>query len=308
MAEQTGSNSGAQGAGAGSGTADSAQGAGAAVAARAGADNTAKRAETSAIAERFLAKFGTYERALEVMAGEHFDYREAARKDAETIAALQRNQTPKDAVVLTGDDVKAWEKVKATGVPLKDMAATLDRAKTLEAEKARADRASKHTDVAKAAKLDPVVLSPLVEQFGFDVDTRIVKVQKRDGSGLEDQPQAIIRKAGDDKAPWEPLVEFIGKADSTLYPFRDALKAKGTSDGGNGSNGTGTTSGTRTGSQGETLHTFADDFAAGGGDGGNAGGGDIIAKRIKTQNDAAGKRSNPLLSPSTSTAGTGKTT
>lgn len=292
---QTGSATGAQGATGGNANTDTAQGAGAAVAARAGADTSSKRAETSAIAERFLAKYGTYERAIEVMAGEHYEYREAARKDAETIGTLQRNQVPKDAVVLTGDDVKHWEKVKATGVAIDKIAPTLERAKVLEAERVKLERATKHADVAKAAMLDKDVLSPLLEQFGFDVDTRVVKVQQ--GDKLVDQQQAIIRKAGDDKAVWEPLSEFIAKDGSPLKPFGVALKLKGNAN----NNGGSAANGNASGAQGATTHAFADAFGTSG-DAGNGGGGDFVTNRIKTQNSAADKRTNPLR------PATGKTT
>lgn len=244
-----------------------------------------RREEQSAHTERMIAKYGTLERALDVVGAENYDYRQAAQKDAETIATLKRTQVPDGAVVLSGDDVKHWEKVKATGVPLDKVATTLTRAKELEADKVKADKAVTHAAVAKAAKMDPDVLAPLVEQFGLEVETRTVKVQK--GDKLEDVPEAFVRKAGDDKATWEKLADFVARDGSPLKPFAVALKAKATgTPAADGSNGTSSA----TGSQGDTTHTFPAMIGDSIGDAGD----DFVTKRLNARNAANAARDNPL--------------
>lgn len=288
---QTGTAANAQGATSGTAAPATVQGAGAEVAAR--GQGSERRAEVSAFAERMLGKYGTLERALDAIAGENYDYREAARKDETTIANLSKNQIPAGAVVLTGDDVKHWEKVKATGVPLDKVEGTLKRAAELEKEKLANDKKAAHASVAKAAKMDHDVLSPLLDQFQLTAEIRKEKVAGPNGT-VVDGEVAYVRAANDDKAAWEKLDAFVAKDGSPLKPFAVALKAKA-----GGTNGTSESSASSAaGSQGETTHAFTGNF---GGDSVGNVGDDFITKRLERTNKAAGSRPNPLAPPAPAT-------
>src|SRR3954471_7062033 len=192
----------------------------------------ARREGIQGIADRLLSRYGTYERALEVLSGENFDYRESVRQRDEKIATLTTNQIPADAVVLTGDERKTWEKFKTLQLPIDKVEAKLKRADELETTVGNDQRLKLVGEVAGAAKFNRDVLAPLLETNQLDVEVRSVTV--RDNAGKETaEPTAYVRKRGDQNATWEKLSEFAERDGSPLKPFLPALKAGVTTTGSN---------------------------------------------------------------------------
>lgn len=284
MAEQTGTGTGTAAQGAGGGTTvvvGTPQGGGT-------TSTTAERRDASrTYAERLVARHGSEAKALDILAEENWEHREKIRTLTEANAQLTANQLPKDGVVLTGPEKAAWEAIKAEstklGVALDKVAATITEAKTLKDDKAKTVLETSRSAAATDAKLNPLVLTPLLEQFGYDVESRTEKVAN--GTKVEDGKVVYIKKADDAKAAWEQLAPFIAKEGSPFKPFEAALKAVPAN---NGKPGTTTVT-----SQGGITRVVPDTTGTtptntGGGD-------DPISKRLKARNDQNAARGNPLM-------------
>jgi hypothetical protein len=258
-----------------------------------GASFTERRDTIQGIADRLITRFGTAERALEALAGENFDYREQLRIRDNRVGELERNQVPQGAVILTGDDKAAWEKVKALNLSGDKVVERVKRADELETSYLADKRKSLVGELASASKYNADVLGPLLETNQLDGEIRSVTV--RDTAGKETSEKvAYVRKRGDANATWEKLSEFATRDGSPLKPFIPALTAnvQGTS----GNTG-GTTSGTTHTSQGVT-HTFpAQSTGTSQGDGNT---GSIVDQHLAARNKLA-ERTNPLK-PAATTA------
>lgn len=288
MAEQTGTANGGTTQGGGAGTTvqiTTAQGDGGT--APKGASTASERREGSrSLVERLVAQWGTEARALDVLAQENYEHREALRVLKDESARLTANQIPAGGVVLTGPEKDAWDKIKAAGVPVDKVADTVKEAITLKADKVKADRDAARKATATAAKLDGDVLAPLLDQFNLEVEVRTETVAGPNNTIVDGQV-AYVRSSTDAKAAWEKLSDNIAKDGSPLKPFAIALKAKGSSTTQNGG-----TNGTTTGSQGGTSHIIPDTT---GDTHGSTGGDDPISKRLKARDAQNAARPNPLM-------------
>lgn len=222
--------------------------------------------------ESLIHKYGSRDRAIEELAKQTADLREDRRERDERIEELEALVPAKDAVVLTGDDVKKWDAVKKIDLPGEKIAERVQTAAALEGEKTKNDLVARRKDVAAKADLNGDVLSPLLDQFGLDVELKDIQVQGTDGKTTTKQV-AHVRKAGDKDAVWEKLTDFATRDGSPLKPFEAALKSKPA-----GSSGSGTASSGNTGT-GSTV-TFPQQT------GGNndAGGGNPIVDEIRRRN------------------------
>jgi hypothetical protein len=287
MAELTGTGGGAQGGAAGTTVNVTApQGDAASTPTRA-STATDRRDASRTLVERLVAQWGSEARALDVLAQENYEHREALRTVKDENAQLKANQIPTGGVVLTGPEKDAWDKIKASGVAVDKVADTVKEAITLKADKLKTDRAAAIKAVAVTAKLDPDVLAPLCEQFHLDVEERAEKVAGANGK-IEDGKVAYVRSSDDSKAAWEKLDTFIAKEGSPLKLFAVALKAKGTTQQQTSTNGTQSTN-----SQGVTSHVVPDLS----GDTSSAGSSsdDPIARRLAARQKADANRVNPLM-------------
>lgn len=181
--------------------------------------------EPTEFVDQMIHKFGTRERAIEELGRQAFELREARREADEEIEDLKKKLVPEDAVVLTGDEKKKWEKVKAIDLPGEKIVERVTKADELEKAKAKTDLSAKRKDVAKAAGLNGDVLDPLLDQFGLEVETKEIQVQGADGK-LTPKQVAHVRKGGDANAAWEKLSDVIARDGSPLKPFAAALNTK----------------------------------------------------------------------------------
>lgn len=138
-------------------------------------DNGASGANEAALTrtiENLLAKYSGDPRAIADLHA-----RERERKDDE-IRRLKRQirqerekRAPEGAVVLTGDDAKAWEAYRALGTP-DEVTAKLGEATTATERLAALEREVATSKVASAVGYKPSVLADLAKSKGFAVELR----------------------------------------------------------------------------------------------------------------------------------------
>jgi hypothetical protein len=229
------------------------------------------------IVDRLTQRYGTVERALEVLAGENYEYRDQLRTQGEELAAL-RTKVPADgALVLTADQKKTWDAIVATNVPLDKVAERIKRAGELEAEQAKAAFDKLVETGASSVKFNAEVLKGLLTDKGYTLELRDTIV---DGKTSK---IPFIRKANDQNAAWEQLTVAAEKDFKAYLPALKTLPQGGT--GGAGSGGTG-------GGSESVAHDFPNQSSAsssqGGGESGNVV--DQFIERSKKRAD----RPNPL--------------
>lgn len=185
----------------------------------------------SATVERYVLKHGNLQRAIEAVAAKNIKLGDTIATLETENEALKKSAPAQGAIVLTGDDAKKWEKVKAIPLDGDKIAERVKKADELETTVSASARAKTIAEIATAANLNGETLAPLlkpgaVTPEGFDVESRPVQVHK-DGK-TETVQVPSIRKAGDANAQWEPLADFVTKDGSPLKPFAPALAKSGT--------------------------------------------------------------------------------
>lgn len=227
-----------------------------------GTSRTQQRADaTQGIVDRLVTRYGTLEAALNVLAGENFEHRETIRTLNEKITGLEKSQVPNGALVLSADEKKVWDSIKAANIPIEKIVERVKLADTLEAQQREHDFGKLVDDGAAAVKFNASVLRGLLRDKGYSLELR--DVLQTDGKTTAKMP--YIRKANDDKAAWEPL------ATAAEREFKDYLPALKALPQGGGAGGTG--NGTGAGAtQGVATHAMPSQSSASTsqGDGGSA--------------------------------------
>ena len=232
-----------------------------------------------------LHSYGTYERAAQVLASENWDYRRKNKDLNAQVVTLQSRVPADGAIVLTGDDAKAWPQIKALNLTGEKLVERVKRADELEQTVVAEQRQKVREEAAKAQGWNATVLSPLLDQHKLDVDMRDVLV--KDASGKEStQKVPYVRKSDDKNAAWEKLSDVVDR-DPVLKAFIPALKVVpqgGSTNGASGSTSAGSTSvvmpeqsGTQNGSQSQ-------------------GGGSLLDRHLQRVKERA-NRPNPLNPP-----------
>ena len=177
------------------------------------------------LVDQLIHKYGSRDRAIEELAKQTYDLREDRREADEEIEALKAKVPADGAVVLTGDEKKKWEAVKAIDLPGEKIKERVAKADDLEKQHAKTELSTKRKAVAGAAGVNGDVLDPLLDQFGLEVENKEIQVQGADGK-LTPKQVAHVRKAGDANAAWEKLSDVIARDGSPLKPFAAALNTK----------------------------------------------------------------------------------
>ena len=177
------------------------------------------------LVDQLIHKYGSRDRAIEELAKQTYELREDRREADEEIETLKAKVPADDAVVLTGDEKKKWEAVKAIDLPGEKIKERVTKADELEKAKAKTDLSTKRKAVATAAGVNGDVLDPLLDQFGLEVENKEIQVQGADGK-LTPKQVAHVRKAGDANAAWEKLSDVMARDGSPLKPFAVALNMK----------------------------------------------------------------------------------
>jgi hypothetical protein len=281
MPEQTGTQGGTPQGGAPATTQTPTQGGGGSTLAT--YDN--RRDAVQGIADRLITRHGTSDRAIEVLAGENFDYRETIRQRDAEIATLRQRQVPDGGVVLTGADAQRWEKFNKLAITDPDkVAERLTRADTLESEQQKNAARTLYTDAAKPFGWNGDVLADLIPSKGLAVEMRDVAIVENGKSETKKLP--FVRTASDTNAAWQRLDEY---ATAHLPAYLPALTA--VPQGGTQQPGTQSTQqpGTQPTTQGVINWPGATTTQ------GTQQGGSIVDQHLAKRNAAAASRPNPLV-------------
>ena len=145
-------------------------------------------------AKKVLARHkGDSLKALAVLLGDNYKQRDRARRVEEEYKA---KLPPEGAVVLTGDDAKAWEEYKTLGRP--------DEVKRVVDEGRKIARDRHREKVAGLLDWDAEVLGTLLDRDG--IDPVVEEAKGKDGKAV---PAAVVVTRGDDgKEQKVPLAEY----------------------------------------------------------------------------------------------------
>lgn len=172
---------------------------------------------------------GSHEVLAKKLWGEALVTRQRHARTRDELAALQA-RNPQGSLVLVGEDVTNYNTYKTFGKPA-EVKAKLDSEARLQGELAASKRKETRAAAAKAHGFNAAVLSDRLDLAQFDVEMREVTENGAKKS------VAHVRKAGDDKAAWEPLTAV---AERDWKDYLPALKSSGGDTAGGGGSGAGT--------------------------------------------------------------------
>lgn len=179
------------------------------------------RSDLDGFLTSLTAKFGGSERrALEQLGDETLQLRRKNQQLKQKLADAEKTKAPDGAVILTGDDAKAWPEYQKLGKPT-ELAKQIEDGKSATARAATLEQERVHGEAAGLVGFKPSVLTRLATSEGFTVE---VKEEHVDGKAAK-VPYA--KKTGDDKAQPVKLTEF---AEQHLKDFLPALTADDASD------------------------------------------------------------------------------
>jgi hypothetical protein len=210
------------------------------------------------------------EDAARAMWAELYNVRKQKRDLREQLDQFEK-RTPAGSLILLGNDVTAWNALKALGTPdeIKTKLGELAQLKTQEAQRARLEV---RKEAAKSLGFHPLALDDRLTVSGLDVELR--DEQQADG---QTKKVAYVRKNGDASATWEPLKQV---AERDWKAHLSALRAASANGDGEGSHE----------SAGTDVIYFPDNGAHGGAGGARS----VVDRFIEDRDKAAAKRPNPL--------------
>ena len=113
----------------------------------------------------------TAQAKIEKLESDNYNYRSKIRELKSELATAKAAIPPEGATVLTGDDAKAWEELKALGSAA-DVQAKLDKLAETESQLKRLERTEQLRSVADAAGYDFDVLTALSGDLEFEVKAK----------------------------------------------------------------------------------------------------------------------------------------
>lgn len=250
----------------------------------------ATQQEITAVVDRILASQGNdARRALGQLADENLAYRRQRKALRQQVEQLTARLPKEGAVVLTGDDAKAWEAYKALGKP-EELKKKVDRSAELETKLADRDRQTVIDEAAGAVQYNKDVLGEEIRRRDLHLEMREVTETVNGQTVKKKVPH--VRPAKDEKATLEPLTTY---AERDMKPYLVALKATGdaSASGGGGTNGTSSSSAGAAGGStgGGSGATWPAQSGTGGGSGGS---GNVLDAFLTGKQERDKARSNPL--------------
>lgn len=255
--------------------------------------------------KKLIARYGSADAALKALGKDNAKYRKKLRgvRDGEHVTvesselrdqlrdleeenkdmARRLEGIPPGAVILTGEDAKAWPAFKALNLTPEKVQEAVKQRDELQGQLSARDRDAAISEFAKKNGLNETVLADQVRLRNLHVEMKEVTVTDKDGK-TETRKVPHVRPAADDKAALEPITAYIER-DLKEYP---GLRTQG---------GSGSGSGTTGGAQGVPYPEQKS-----GASGGTAG--STIDKHIREQNERAAARPNPLRRPAAGMAST----
>jgi hypothetical protein len=195
------------------------------------------RQEIDAFTLRLVGRYGSAENALTHIAGEQLKYRKRAQRAESELADLQKKVPAAGAVVLTGDEAKAYTELTKDGLTLAKVPDVLKEHNTL---KVKVSQESRDTALKTAAgeKYKPKVLAKLLGDTPIEFQT--VRVRGKDDDGkdtIKDEQVAYVVINGTKEA----LDTYLEREHAD---WMDVLVVEETTEGGtNGTPKPGTSSG-----------------------------------------------------------------
>lgn len=169
---------------------------------------------------------GNSEEAIRHLMRENHRTRKRAKTAESELEKLKNGNriAPEGGAVLTAEQKKQWETVSGflteSKLTPEKLIEAAKRTSELEGEIATRDRKANIASVAKSAGYNADALVEVVELKRLEIAMRDVTV-KEDGKTVKES-RPFVRKAGDDKAEWSPLSEYV---DENLKAFKPALEA-----------------------------------------------------------------------------------
>jgi hypothetical protein len=159
------------------------------------------------------------------LTAENFKLRQQRRELRDQLAAATKSQPGKDALVLMGDDKKAYEEFKALNLKPGDIKTGLEERDTL--RKGEAERAVGAT-IDEAAELlgwTPAALRKAIAKEGLHVEIKEVKSKNDEGKTVTERVPHV-RKAANEKDALQALAEFA-EGDDDFQLYLPALTSEG---------------------------------------------------------------------------------
>jgi hypothetical protein len=170
---------------------------------------------------RLIGRHGTAVAALTNIAGEQLRYRKRAQTAEARANELQKKLPSADAVVIVGDEAKAYNDLKAKGLTLDKVPGELKKHEDLQASMATQAR-EKDLSETVGKKYDMAVLKRLLGEDGIKkLEFRSVNQMKEDKSGVETVKIPYITLA--DNKTVEALDTYVEREFSQ---FAEVLKPK----------------------------------------------------------------------------------
>lgn len=192
---------------------------------------------------------------------------------------LQKTAPKEGQVVLSKEDAAAYEEFKKLGTPA-EVKTKVESAAALATEKATREKGDTVAKGAELAKLNPKLLARLAEKEGFVVELRDEKVDGKD-------VKVPYARKNEEKAATLPLAQFV---DKELADYKPALLAKG--------------DGTAASSEQQSHATpYIEQSSTG-----TAPASGKVDAFIKSRNEQAAARPNPLAPPAPKPAAAATTT
>lgn len=163
--------------------------------------------------ENLVSKHGSETGAIKTLLDENRKYRDRIRDLKTELESAKAGAVPDGAVVLSGDDLKAYEALKALG-DAKSISDAIEAGKAAQTELGAYRRTEKRTKAARIAKANADVLATL-DRDGIDYDV--------EGDG--DEAAAIIVTKNGEEEVRTPFWEFV---DATWPALKTALAQEGT--------------------------------------------------------------------------------
>jgi len=227
----------------------------------------------------FVSRYGEGDDALEAAARYMWsELYQVRRKNVDLREQLDEfaKRVPPDSVVLLGAEATALNALKKHG-KLTDIPALLTQLAELQGKEAQRAAEQVRADAAKATGFNRLVLEDRLERTGLQLEVR--EEAQQDGSKKK---VPYVRKANDDKAPWEALSIVASRDWKDYLTALRAAPASGSTQEQHDSSG----------SADEQSYVEFPETGAAGGD--TPTGTSAVDKFIKNRDEGNKKRPNPL--------------
>lgn len=223
---------------------------------------TVSRSEKSQLAMRLEREHGSFENAALFLAGKQIRYQKRAQEAERQTVEVRKLLPPEGAVVLTGDEAKAVQKLREQKIDLVKLPDDLKASGELRLKVTAQERKTAVSDAA-GTKYKATVLARLLgdsadgKTIGLPLEFQDAMVKKEDGSGFDTVKMAHVR-VGDKLIPLDTWMETDQK------DWLEVAKASETDNNAGGSSGSSAASGSSSASSGTSTATMPRQTATGG--------------------------------------------